>query len=186
MTSSDAFVLLFLYSYQSQCDKFIDVNFPEFTNAFFNNLDLRDGYLKDLVAPQASNFFLHQTNLNQTRSKHHYTQSPSLLIHKSTLPFHQYHTFCQNLFASPPPQDRLHWLEGEKPSCLILSTVRLQYHSNLSLDCLWPTQKSCIRWFQEFAPDWIARSTWPSCSLRPLNRLLSKISRRTNRLLSLL
>jgi hypothetical protein len=56
MTSSDAFVLLFLYSYQSQCDKFIDVNFPEFTNAFFNNLDLRDENLKDLVAPRVSNF----------------------------------------------------------------------------------------------------------------------------------
>ena len=70
MTSSDALVLLFLYSYQSQFNKFIDLNFPEFTNVFFNNLDLRDGYLKDLVAPQASNFFLHQTNLNQTDPQH--------------------------------------------------------------------------------------------------------------------
>ena len=46
MPSSDASVLLFLYSYQSQFNKFIDLNFPEFTNVFFNNLDLRDGYLR--------------------------------------------------------------------------------------------------------------------------------------------
>jgi hypothetical protein len=65
MTSSDALVHLVLYTCQPQCDKFIDTNFLEFTNAQYLRISLQT------KLPTSSSINKPQPNGSTIPSSHH-------------------------------------------------------------------------------------------------------------------